>query len=991
MTEVSPTRRRAVCFALMAAALVTSSCVYFNTYYNAQKYFRQAEKARLEEQRNNSNGWSRDRTFGRRQGWSGRHESYHGLYEKAVRKASLVLDKHRDSELVDDAMFLVGRALYWQRDYQYGARSLQDLKDNFPKSEYFDRARLWRGFCLEGLGDKAGASAIYRQLISERSEVGDQGGLRLGEMAVEDAQYLIAIQEFQSALEAFPQSDLRSLLFLRIGETHLEFEEITRADSAFIALQNALQSDPPDSVEYRARLNQGRALYRLDQQEQAIEVYTDLLRESRFRTSEGETRLLVGQYYQERQDLDRALSEFEKVRDDFPQTGVSAKALYHTGLLYLQAHGDRPLAQEYLEEVSQEKRDSEAAELSAALLSTFNELDELLYEIWEADSLISVSNSVQLDSDSDATVSNSIAPKDVAEAGVVEGDLAMAVIANSVTGEWDGQDTLIAFGDSLVSTSKPLAAGRPLVGAPRPTVEDGTPQRSRRSQRQREQDEKEPRDLLLDHLFVVAEIYRDDLGQPDSAAIYYEEIVNRYPESDEVPRALYNLAWIHLEIWEDEQTARPFVDRLVADYPLTAHANGVRERLGMEIAKTAQDLASTEFDSIDIASRRDPGRAKFWIEALDELVDEYPRTETAVKSAFRAAWLQENVLLDSAGAADRFAMVEETYPRSAFAELVRDRREADKSGLVNRLERELRTLGQGLNPSERLELLAVEPDSVDSAAYSKKYLGFALRAHRRGDLELAEDLYQLSLDEQVTRNGRALSGMGDAAWERGWFDESIDYFRRAVTTQSGGAVPFYRLFAYHAQEGDVDSANHYLRHVLRRDRANPETQAVADQFPSVISAEPEPLEISILETITLEPPVARLEVKEIFLDLNEAPMVRTLAEASYPTEAVGDTGSVILDILVDVNGRPDSIKVFSGEDPFAYAAVETVEDYLFYPGVDKKGEEIPVWVEVVISYAPEAESVDSMIPTVAPDSTVSTDTLVTGRTPANVDDAAVPQ
>ena len=31
---------------LLSAVLFSSGCVYFNTYYNARKYFRQAERAR---------------------------------------------------------------------------------------------------------------------------------------------------------------------------------------------------------------------------------------------------------------------------------------------------------------------------------------------------------------------------------------------------------------------------------------------------------------------------------------------------------------------------------------------------------------------------------------------------------------------------------------------------------------------------------------------------------------------------------------------------------------------------------------------------------------------------------------------------------------------------------------------------------------------------------------------------------------------------------
>ena len=74
------------------------------------------------------------------------------------------------------------------------------------------------------------------------------------------------------------------------------------------------------------------------------------------------------------------------MRDDFPLTEVSAMALYRTGLLYLQEQSERERAQEYLEEVSKEKRGSEGAILAQDVLRDLNELDRLRAEIHRADS-----------------------------------------------------------------------------------------------------------------------------------------------------------------------------------------------------------------------------------------------------------------------------------------------------------------------------------------------------------------------------------------------------------------------------------------------------------------------------------------------------------------------------------------------------------------------------------------------------------------------------
>ena len=107
-------------------------------------------------------------------------------------------------------LFIAGRALYWQRDYQYAMRSFRDLELNFPDSEYFDRARLWRGRTLMALGQMPEARALFSELLRERSSVGDQAGLRQGELAASEGDRRGAITEYRRALEAFPESPLTS-------------------------------------------------------------------------------------------------------------------------------------------------------------------------------------------------------------------------------------------------------------------------------------------------------------------------------------------------------------------------------------------------------------------------------------------------------------------------------------------------------------------------------------------------------------------------------------------------------------------------------------------------------------------------------------------------------------------------------------------------------------------------------------------------------------
>ena len=163
---------------LLAGCLAISACVYFNTFYNAKKSFREAEKERRKHEETYAD-WAFDQAGPELQ--QRRSPQADQLYDKAVRKASKVLDEYKESDLVDDAMFLIGRAYYWRGEYLNAQESFRDLETFFPSSPYFDQARYWRARCLEEQRIDDQAQSLYRVLLDEAEEkIAVQAGLPLG-------------------------------------------------------------------------------------------------------------------------------------------------------------------------------------------------------------------------------------------------------------------------------------------------------------------------------------------------------------------------------------------------------------------------------------------------------------------------------------------------------------------------------------------------------------------------------------------------------------------------------------------------------------------------------------------------------------------------------------------------------------------------------------------------------------------------------------------
>lgn len=861
---------------LLAGCLAISACVYFNTFYNAKKFFREAEKERHKHEETYAD-WAFDRAGPELQ--RQRSPQADQLYDKVVRKASKVLDQYKESDLVDDAMFLIGRAYYWRGEYLNAQESFRDLETFFPSSPYFDQARYWRARCLEEQRIDDQAQALYRVLFAEAQEkVAVQAGLHLAEMAHDREDYIAAVREYQAVLTAFPKSAVRAQLWLRLGEALMALADPARFDEALAAFDEVLQADPSADQKYRALLNRGRTLYATGAEDEALATYLSLLDEGRFRRFEGRTRLLIGEWYQAHRLLDEALAEYEQVRNDFPQTPSAAMALYRIGLLQLQEYGDTERARDYLEESSRESSGAQGVLLAQEMLGHLRRLRQFQRQIHRADSL---------------------------------------------------------YADSLGAAQGPL-----LWQAAEPPADTVVVARSLE---------------VLDDLFSACELYRDDIGQADSARAYYEEVIRRFPDSDQLSRAVYSLAWIELHQRGDQEGARPHLLRLIEEFPTSAHANEARRLLGQESEATAEELAAHEFARIETVRLAQPANTEAYIPRLDSLSHAFAGTHTGAQAAFLTAHIYENVVGDTAAAEERYHLLREEFAETRFGKLAQQRWEVREERLIDKLERSLKAVGGQLAPGEQIELLALEPDTLDSVALARKYIGFAQRAQRRGDAVLARDFYERSIDQQAA-NPRALYQLGNINSDEGYANDAIDFYRRALSFDKRNLNLYYRLWHSFTEQGVEDSANHYLREVARRDRNSPQIRFLMEKHPDFQVREGrEDLDIRAMIALDLSIPPDELRWKEGDLSLSDWPLVRQVVRPVYPA-AAADSAEVLLDVLIDREGRPEQVEVFRGDPPFVESAVAAAYGYRFYPAVRRNGEEIKSWVELAVPFGvpPEA-------------------------------------
>ena len=103
---------RLVCIIPITVSLLLFSCAYFNTFYNAERYYKEADRIRLEK--------------------SGKAIPLKAMdnYGKTIQRCRVVLSEFPESKLVNDAILLMAKAQFYRSEYD---DAIGNLKINYTK------------------------------------------------------------------------------------------------------------------------------------------------------------------------------------------------------------------------------------------------------------------------------------------------------------------------------------------------------------------------------------------------------------------------------------------------------------------------------------------------------------------------------------------------------------------------------------------------------------------------------------------------------------------------------------------------------------------------------------------------------------------------------------------------------------------------------------------------------------------------------------------
>lgn len=297
------------------------SCAYYNTFYNAEEYFAEAQKLTRE---NQTESVSREEI---------------NLYSKAIEKSKKLLAKYPDSKYRDDAQFIIAKAFYFKGDYLQAKRYFEDLSSLYSTSPHANEVPLWIGRCLLKTGDLEMARYEASRVLKGESDRGLQADalLLMGEIAVQQDSLLLAENYLEQVIDRSPDGFTKAQAQFQVGKMR---ENKLDYDGALIAYETVSKYKPSESLKVEAIIRQTSMLKALNRDKDAVEMIQDMLLSDKFVEIRGQLEVELGKLYLVMEEIDHAESKFTSIVEDYNRTEVAAEASFYLGELYLTKHFD---------------------------------------------------------------------------------------------------------------------------------------------------------------------------------------------------------------------------------------------------------------------------------------------------------------------------------------------------------------------------------------------------------------------------------------------------------------------------------------------------------------------------------------------------------------------------------------------------------------------------------------------------------------------------
>ena len=351
----------------ITVSLLFFSCAYFNTFYNAEKYFKEANKMRLEK--------------------SGQSIPLRAIdnYGKTIQKCKIVLSDFPESRYVNDAILLMAKAQFYRSEYD---EAISNLKIIYNKGniEQIAEAKYWSAVCKWKKGKTQTAINELKEIIKTSSDknIKAQCHLSLADIFNEIDRNDDFLFHLEEGAKIIIDRAEKGIVYNKLADIAFNNENYAIAEAAYKeVIKNSLAKEKIENAHIQL-LKISRILGDHRSAERKIK---SLLIDEKFKNIKGDLEIELVQLYIAQDDIDNAIVRLESIIKEYERTKTSSEAYFLLGQLHLSSIWKPDVAKEKFLLVKKEYNRSEYGPISENKIKAIDGYNKSLEDLLIYDSM----------------------------------------------------------------------------------------------------------------------------------------------------------------------------------------------------------------------------------------------------------------------------------------------------------------------------------------------------------------------------------------------------------------------------------------------------------------------------------------------------------------------------------------------------------------------------------------------------------------------------
>jgi len=648
---------------LISILLLISGCgfwgnftTYFNRYYNTKTLFEKAEKSILAQKKDL---------------FDTEEIKITGLARKqltnVIKEASKILQFNSDSKYVGDALLILGKSFFYEKNYEKALRKFEELIATQPESDLILETKLWIGKTQmrqkqvdKGLNTLA---AVKQEAVKE-----DETSI-VQEAFIEEITYYIRQKDYTAAIKSANEfltnsddDDINSRVWYELGKLNFDNKDYANAQNAYL---KAIDIASEYKVIYNAKIELAKSLRNEGNLEQTLNLLDEMRSKDKNAENFSEIDLEKAMTLLDENKVQKAKSLLTKVDTTYPGSSFSAIAKFRLGEIYEKDLFNFDSAKVYYQQAGYARLPKEYKIENNKKVTLLNNYSKL------ADGIKLFSRQIDYINNPDEFVKDSVAyykQKEIERERLLSKQKDLSKIAGTNTNSTNKTNTN-NINPNNTNTNNPVKAvlkDKELNKAKTSTtnvVKNILPKKVKVPPVRPTLKADSLKSLILSYKFELANLYSTEFNMPDSVYKYYTYILTNYPGSKYEAQSQYSLANYYLNKG----------DTLKADSLFTEiYENHKNERIANSAASMInKPLIDFDYDPVmeiynTAEGNLEKGNFKEAIPALFSIYKNHPKSNYAPKALYAAGWALENDLSMPDSAAGMYSLIKLKYPTTVY-------------------------------------------------------------------------------------------------------------------------------------------------------------------------------------------------------------------------------------------------------------------------------------------------------------------------------------